>query len=59
MAIRINDADDPQPPFNPGTVLVFEDGGDGRIIRLRDAQEAQALADAARYVAENWHVAEE
>ena len=56
--VRINDEDSPQPPFNPGTVLVLDDGGEGRVIRLRSAEEAQALADAARYVSEHWNAAE-
>lgn len=57
--VKINGEELPQPPFNPGTVLVFEDGGEGRIIRLRSAEEAQALADAAQFVAEHWNAAEE
>lgn len=57
--ILLNGEETPNPPFNPGTVLVFDEGGDGRIMRLRSAAEAQELADAAQYVADHWHVTEE
>lgn len=53
--VRINDQDPPDPPFNSGTVLVFDSGGEGRYIRISNQVEATALAEAAQFVADHWH----
>ena len=53
--VKINGQDFPQPPFNSGTVLVLDEGGEGKIIRFHNAEEAMEISEAARSVAENWN----
>ena len=57
--VKINGNNFPQPPFNSGTVLVLDEGGDGKIIRFHTAEEARNIYEAAKIVAENWDVSTE
>lgn len=51
-AIRINDQDEPEPmSARPGTTIAFPDA---RAIRVTTRDEAEALRDAAAWVAANW-----